>query len=1515
MRKNLSIVLVFTLLSTLIWNITSQSNKAYAYVTNPKIVAGYEYVHVLKSDGTIQAWGKNEGSLNCSLLGNGYSSFYETSITQLNISNIKDVVTASTTSFALSDNGTVYIWGANNLSQMGVGGNSASGAINKAGFNVPTLHPYLSGVKRIVASNQSTHVFAILDNGTVMGWGYNSHGQLGNGRTSTVFEPNNTGMTNVKDIALGSSHSLALFNNGTLFAAGYNYSGQLGINSTTNKSSFVHISTLSDISKVFAGGNHSFAVKNDGTFYAWGDNGDGELGVGTTGKTKIPTLISGIINPSQVSTGSNHVIVLMPDGTVKTAGDNSYGQLGYTGGDSLTFNTVPGITNAIQVQAGYYYTMVLLADGTIKVFGKNNKAQLGLGYVDTDVHSYPTTIPSLSLFQDTIPPIITVGDYNINPTKQDITVTASTNEGTLNATSHTFTENGSFEFVATDKAGNVTRKTVSITNIDKTAPIITLGEYNSKPTNQDIVVTATTNEGTLNTNSHTFTVNGSFIFTATDIAGNVTEKAVTITNIDKVAPIITIDPYNIEPTNKDVIVNASTNEGSLNATSHTFTSNGSFDFVATDEAGNVTSNTVIINHINKTAPIISIGSYNTNYTNENILVTASVDKGTLNETSHTFFENGSFEFVATDNLGNTSTKAVTITNIDKRAPLKPTISVLNNNLTIVSGTDGESGVKEILYQINDEVWKTYSDTLVLEDGDYVIKAKTIDYAGNESLYDIYCTSVSYNALNNATKALVKAESTFLQVDLNKAIKLINALPDNPEKIDLLNRADNLQKVIEGRFPIIITSDAEEIVRRKLFNLHIKASSLEDLYTMQFEIRYEPEKLELDQTKLKNLAWEDDQNGYAAFKIDESNGVASIIYSRKGITQGVNGDSTLMNIPFKALQIGKTTVYVSKIKFINSKGEVIKYSSTSISKDIIIQPNPLNVIVTGEKGQSDWYVSPITVEIDDLDAKEIHYSMDGITYSYTQPFTVDEIGEHNIKITTNDGHGYMKEKEQVLRIDYNSPTIAVNNQDYDWMNEVKVIPKFDDLNGSGVSQCWYQWTNTSEQPEQWDDYNEGELIQSTEGIWYLHIKAIDVAGNASQNVFGPYQIDGTAPRISIDTDKREAWGVTDVSVTPTFSDEGGSQLKYVGYHWSIEQSAPIEYTSYSAGSLQQSNDGAWYLHLIAEDWAGNIKTKAYGPYNIDKNAPSIEVSDIAEGISYTDSVTPLVDIKDSGSGIKVSKLQLDGKDYVSGTPVTERGVHTITAFAEDYTGNTSNKSITFFVYKSTTLTLDVPNVEYSDIYTIKATLTTGGQTVSGSAISVSGSPITVSGSSISVSGSAISVSGSAIAVSGAAISIRLNGTDMGIYYTDSQGNINLDGITPFNEGIYTIEAIYLPGDGEYYSSSQCQSSLTVLAEKNSLIYTDSYEALAPGLITIQALLKQENDSSPGDISLAKFRVEIHKLNEDGSTILTEEFIAGCDTSGNVIFERNYDTGTYTVDLKLLNDGYYIPGIARITVLVK
>lgn len=218
---------------------------------------------------------------------------------------------------------------------------------------------------------------------------------------------------------------------------------------------------------------------------------------------------------------------------------------------------------------------------------------------------------------------------------------------------------------------------------------------------------------------------GDYEFIIVDNAGNASSYTVTISNIDKVAPIITIEPYETGPTNKDITVYASVDKGTLNQESYTFTENGEFTFIAIDEYGNEVKKTVVIDNINKIGPIITVNDYYKEPINSDILVTISVEDGVeVNALEYLFTENGEFTFVATDKYGNITEETVVITNIDRSLPLVGSIDVVQldevgNQIGMYSKGDLEFSAQIIIpravegYILDDEdnktVWLTPVD--------------------------------------------------------------------------------------------------------------------------------------------------------------------------------------------------------------------------------------------------------------------------------------------------------------------------------------------------------------------------------------------------------------------------------------------------------------------------------------------------------------------------------------------------------------------------------------------------------------------------------------------------------------------------------------------------------------------------------------------------------------------------------------------------------------------------------------
>lgn len=258
---------------------------------------------------------------------------------------------------------------------------------------------------------------------------------------------------------------------------------------------------------------------------------------------------------------------------------------------------------------------------TILINVKDEGGWAGLNYKITLNINAPTTpvlvdpAPTAKINYSTTAPTNTDVVASVIPSE---TVTITNNGGSA---SHTFSENGSFTFEFVDSAGNTGEVEAIVSNIDKTPPVIIVGSYTTTPTNQDVVVTASTNEGTLNATSHTFTENGTFKFTAKDAAGNVSNTTVTITNIDKVAPT-TIHNAPTGWVNRDVTVTLTANDVGLGVTATYYQINGEDQQTGTtivlteegthvvaywsvDAAGNVEAQQSTTIQIDKTAPELS----------------------------------------------------------------------------------------------------------------------------------------------------------------------------------------------------------------------------------------------------------------------------------------------------------------------------------------------------------------------------------------------------------------------------------------------------------------------------------------------------------------------------------------------------------------------------------------------------------------------------------------------------------------------------------------------------------------------------------------------------------------------------------------------------------------------------------------------------------------------------------------------------------------------------------------------
>lgn len=244
-----------------------------------------------------------------------------------------------------------------------------------------------------------------------------------------------------------------------------------------------------------------------------------------------------------------------------------------------------------------------------------------------------------------------------------------------------------------DKSGNTSPNTgIYQIGIDRTAPTLALSQNPSVWINGgDVTVTvsATDNIGisnitlpdnsVINGSSATFVVigNGTHTFKTTDYAGNVTTKSITISNYDTVNPTATLMQTPTTWTNGDVTLNLSATDGqsgvkqiklpngtivTTSSASQVVNANGIYTFEITDNAGNVTTKSLIVSNIDKIVPNAPILNKDvTGWTNGNVKV---IPEYPVADKSVNMLNNGDFLNGLTSWSASMPDGSVTLNNID-----------------------------------------------------------------------------------------------------------------------------------------------------------------------------------------------------------------------------------------------------------------------------------------------------------------------------------------------------------------------------------------------------------------------------------------------------------------------------------------------------------------------------------------------------------------------------------------------------------------------------------------------------------------------------------------------------------------------------------------------------------------------------------------------------------------------------------------------------------------------------------
>lgn len=308
---------------------------------------------VALSEGRLYAWGTNEQ-------GQFPGSDLTESLEPVQLQrSIADVAVSSNRTLTVTTSGYLYSYG-------------VEPATDRASSKKGTL------LAKDAAQAAASETFAayVSKTGALYTWGLNTYGQLGNGGAETSETPVQIFESGVKKVSLGNSFGLALMDDGSVYGWGANDALQIGYEPADGQPAEVVSSPVKiadDVQDISAGYYHSCLLKNDGSLWTCGDNQFSQTGAG--GEYVVNGLTKVLDGVRSVSAGSMHNLAVATDGAVYAWGYGVFGQLG--SGDSQRIDTPTEIhSDYVQVFAGVDNAFGVSSDGSVYSFGNNGHYRL-----------------------------------------------------------------------------------------------------------------------------------------------------------------------------------------------------------------------------------------------------------------------------------------------------------------------------------------------------------------------------------------------------------------------------------------------------------------------------------------------------------------------------------------------------------------------------------------------------------------------------------------------------------------------------------------------------------------------------------------------------------------------------------------------------------------------------------------------------------------------------------------------------------------------------------------------------------------------------------------------------------------------------------------------------------------------------------------------------------------------------------------------------------------------------------
>ena len=402
--------------------------------------------------------------------------------------------------------------------------------------------------------------------------------------------------------------------------------------------------------------------------------------------------------------------------------------------------------------------------------------------------------------------------------------------------------------------------------------------------------------------------------------------------------------------------------------------------------------------------------------------------------------------------------------------------------------------------------------------------------------------------------------------------------------------------------------------------------------------------------------------------------------------------------------------IEKTEVTGSVNNIIFNDDYTTSKDNLLPKLVIDYVVTNNSNNI-----KITTSMTDRAGNKTDNVKDSLSIDKTKP--VIDVKYDNNEHTTYGGNDYYKADR--------TATVTVTERNFDESLVEAAI-----MRNGGRYTTIGGWTHNNNTADPDKSTHVAKIVYNTDGDFTFDIAVKDKAMNSADKFTQQkFTVDKTAPVIDVSFDNNSAkngnYYKADRTATIKITEHNfNSGSQYVNIPVTAEGATAPSVVGWSGSgddhnaTVSFNKDGKYSFTVDYTDLAGNKAVqKKVDSFYIDKTAPEVEITGVADHQAYNGTVAPVVTYRDDNftddHDFRFTKIDINGKsddtskfDYdTGGNGVTEfiykyrdfaevlenDGIYNFTVELSDKAGNSTSKSVTFSVnrFGSTFRTTDEP----------------------------------------------------------------------------------------------------------------------------------------------------------------------------------------------------------------------------------